>query len=141
MEIHTEERVYYIEEAKSILGADGTYHLKENEDGNFSFTPYLPKESSVFERKDILLGMLRELLFDEGIHEYEILTRTPQAMPFLRTLSPSRIVYVPTAGLGLKHPELEAELLEYTDSLYPESATVLPIRRELNPVVRAAPLT
>ena len=78
-------------------------------------TPVLPENVSAFERKEILLGMIRNAITDEQISSYTLATNTCRVVPFLRHLSPERVIYEQNDGEALAHPELFIEMSEYAD--------------------------
>lgn len=78
-------------------------------------TPVLPSDVSAFERKEILLGMIRTALSDEKINSYTLATNTCRVVPYLRHLSPDRIIYEQNDSEAFTHPELFCEMSEYAD--------------------------
>ncbi len=108
-------RVFFVEYPIIGVSKTPTYFLKKNEQEVIIIQPYLPGELSVFERKDAILGILKELIADENITGYTIWTDTPKAIPFIRNLSAEIIVYDCVKNYCLSNPELEKELYEYAD--------------------------
>lgn len=108
-------RVYFVESPIIGVSKTPTYFLKKNEHEVIVIQPYLPEQMSVFERKDALIGILKEMIADENISGYTVWTDTPKAMPFIRTLNPEIIVYDCVRDYCQSHPELEKELYQYAD--------------------------
>lgn len=117
-----DKQTYRLGKPQTIIGAGATYRLKNDDEGVIEVVPYLPREISVFEKKEMMISIIKELIVDENLYDYDVRTNSPMAMPYLRTLSPVSIVYSPLAGLSEVHPELHRELLEYAD----EAQQVMP---------------
>lgn len=109
------KRVFFF--ATPIIGAikNPTYFLKNEANGIAHIQPYLPKEVSVFEQKEALLNLLKELISEENISHYTIWTDTPKAMPLIRSLSAEIIIYDCIKDYSASHTELEKELFLYAD--------------------------
>lgn len=78
-------------------------------------TPVLPSDVSAFERKEIFLEMIRSALSDEKIDSYTFATNTCKVVPYLRHLSPDRIIYEQDDREAITNPELFCEMNEYAD--------------------------
>lgn len=109
------KRVFFFEAPIIGVTENSTYFFKAEDNGIRIIQPYLPKEISVFEQKDILLNLLKELIIDENISHYTIWTDTPKAMPYVRSLSAEIIIYDCLKDYSESHMELEKELFQYAD--------------------------
>lgn len=78
-------------------------------------TPVLPENISAFERREILLGMIKDAISDEQISSYTFATNTCRVVPFLRHLSPERVIYEQNDTEAVTNPELFIEMSEYAD--------------------------
>ena len=78
-------------------------------------TPVLPSDVSAFERKEILLEMIRTALSDEKITSYTLATNTCRVVPYLRHLNPEKILFEQDDREAITHPELFCEMHEYVD--------------------------
>jgi len=92
-----------------------TYFLRLSTDNIYFVRPHLPKESSVFEQKESMLKILKELISEQHLFQYAIWTDSPKAMPYIRSLNAETIIYDRVQNYSKSYPELEAELLEYAD--------------------------
>lgn len=108
-------RVYFIEAAIIGVSATPTYYLKQNSVGVTIIQPHLPAETSVFEQKNFMMEILKELINDEHLCHYTVWMDTPKAMPFIRTLSPEIIIYDCVKNFSQTNPDLEKELFAYAD--------------------------
>lgn len=108
-------RVYFFEAPIIGVTKEPTYFLRKNEHQVTIVQPYLPAETSVFEQKEALLSLLKELIFDEDINIYTIWTDTPKSMPFIRNLNSEFVVYDCVKNYSALYPELEEELFQYAD--------------------------
>ena len=109
------KRVYFFEAPIVGVTDSNTYFLKKEENGITIIQPYLAGNTSVFERKDALLSLLKELIHDENISHYTVWTDTPKAMPLIRNLSAEIIIYDCLKDYSVSHVELEKELFQYAD--------------------------
>ena len=109
------KRVYFFESPIIGVSKTPTYFIKKNDDEMIVVQPYLPGELSVFEQKEALLELLKELMMDENIYHYSIWTDTPRAMAYIRKLNADVIVYDCLQNFSETNPELEHELFQYAD--------------------------
>lgn len=109
------KRVYFFESPIIGVSKTPTYFIKKNEKEMIVIQPYLPAELSVFEQKDALFELLKELIMDENISHYSIWTDTPKAMVYIRKLNADVIVYDCLQNFSKTNPELEHELFQYAD--------------------------
>jgi len=113
-EFANKRRVYFV--AEPITGATLTStYLKSIDNEVTIIQPYLPSDISIFESKKFHLQIIRDFVADENIANYTIWTDTPQAMPFIRKLSPEIIIYDCQKDYSSTHRELEKELFLYAD--------------------------
>lgn len=117
------KRVFFIQSPIIGVVKEATYHLKQNEQQVTIIQPYLPGETSVFEQKEAMLNLLKELIRDENILHYTIWTDTPKSMPFIRNLNSEIIVYDCIKNYSLTRPELEQELFQYADVVLTSAMT------------------
>ena len=109
------KRVYFIESPIIRVAKKATYFLKKNEHEVTVIQPYLPGETSLFEQKQAMQDILKELIRDENIIHYTIWTDTPKSMPYIRNLNSEIIVYDCIKNYSISRPELEQELFQYAD--------------------------
>jgi hypothetical protein len=110
-------RVFFIERPVFSSSGGSTYYIVEVNSNLFVVRPYLDAETSVFEQKQTLQALIKDLLLDEHISHYSLWTDTPTAMPYMRDLSPEVIVYDNVKDHSQTHPQLEKELLQYADEV------------------------
>ena len=109
------KKVYFVE--SPIIGAtkDATYYIRKNDEGVLIVQPYLPNDTSIFEQKETLMNLVKELVIEEEIEHYSIWTDTPKSMKFIRNMNPEVVVYDCQKDYARTNPELEHELLQYAD--------------------------
>ena len=76
---------------------------------------YIPQETSVFERKELHLKMIKNLLGDEGVEEYTIWTNRARMVSLIRHLNASSIIYDRESDSGEIFPQHLEEMYQYTD--------------------------
>lgn len=118
--IYDQNRAFIISEP--IMGnlKDPTYHIQSSGESQ-RIQPYLPSELSVFEKRDAMIAVIKELIVNEDIRDYIIWTDTPKAMPFIRNLNALTVIYDRTQDYSRTYPELESELLQYADNFSREN--------------------
>lgn len=126
-----EKNVYFFENPILEVSREPTYFLQKNEQGVSVIQPYLPGNLSVFEKRDALITLLRDLITEEEIQNYAVWTDTPRGMPFIRHLNADIIVYDCFLN-SIHHVELEKELFEYADVVL-TSRTARDDQRDLRP--------
>jgi UDP-galactopyranose mutase len=109
------KRVFFFEAPIIGVTENSTYFLKKEDNGITIIKPYLPRDFSVFDKKHLLLNLLKEMILDENITHYTIWTDTPKAMPLIRSLSAEIIIYDCLNDYSASHLELEKELFQYAD--------------------------
>jgi hypothetical protein len=109
------KRVYFFESPIIGVAKEATYFLRKNEHEVTVIQPYLPEDISVFEHKQALLNILKELIQDENICHYTIWTDTPKSMPFIRNLNSEIIIYDCLKNYSETNSDLEEELFQYAD--------------------------
>ncbi len=117
-------RVYFF--AAPVIGLINypTYHLLDEASSLVIVQPHLPSELSVFEKRDALIGLLRELVHDEHLSHYSFWTDTAKAMPFIRHLCAEQIIYDQNPLDVRANPELTKELEQYADVVLSETPVV-----------------
>lgn len=109
------KRVYFFESPIIGVASSPTYFLSKNDHEVTIIQPYLPANLSVFEQKEALLNLIKELIADENILHYTLWTDTPKSMPFIRKLNSEINIYDCLKNYSLTHAELEQELFQYAD--------------------------
>lgn len=111
--LHTENRSFFIE--NPIL-TDGEPRMNRQKFGNMILvTPYLPLDCSAFERKETFIRVIRDLIHSENIQNYTFASSTCRSVPYLRQLSPRKVVYQQNDDEAWSYPELFQEMCEYAD--------------------------
>lgn len=113
--LHTANKIFLIKNPR-IEATEDAHVTKRCSGLHCSVTPVLPKESSVFEKKTILMKMIKDLILEEDIRDYTISTFTCRAVPYIRQLSPLDIEYFQNDLEAVIHPELFIEMNEYADA-------------------------
>lgn len=113
--LHTADKIFLIKNPRIECTTSGEV-MKKDSGLHCTVTPVLPRESSVFEKKALLLKMIRDLIIDEDIREYSISTFTCRAVPYIRHLNPTDIEYFQNDLEAVIHPELFLEMNEYAES-------------------------
>jgi hypothetical protein len=112
--LHSDNRTWSVEYPR--LNSDGISTLLKLSTESFCrIVPILPREESVFERKKILVQMIRDLIIREDIRDYTFSTSTCLSVPYLRNLTPEEIHYEPDLAEVAIHPELFLEMNEYAE--------------------------
>jgi len=112
--LHSQNHIFFIENprlencAKSRWEDERTHNMT-------ILTPVLPADLSAFERKEILLGMIKTAITEEGIATYTFATNTCRVVPYLRYLNPDKVFYEQNDREANTHPELFIEMHEYAD--------------------------
>lgn len=114
-EFALKRRVFFIESPIIGVSEHPTYFLKKHENEVTVIQPYLPGETSIFDRKVMELSLIKELISDEHISHYTIWTDTPQSMALIRKLSPEIIIYDCQKDYSATHADTEKELFLYAD--------------------------
>ncbi len=109
------KRVFFIESAIIGVANEATYFIKKNEHEVTIVQPYLPADMSIFEQKQAMMNLVKELIIDENIMHYTVWTDTPKSMSYIRKLNSEMIVYDCINSYTNSVPELEEELFEYAD--------------------------
>ena len=112
--LHTANKIFLIKNPR-VENTEKASVTKTNSGLHCTVIPVLPKESSVFQKKSILLKMIQDLIVEEDIRNYSISTLTCRAVPFIRHLSPTDIEYFQNDLEAMIHPELFIEMSEYAD--------------------------
>ncbi len=112
--LFSQERTYVLQ--KPIL-TDFTEEsvMCENRDDVVVTYFYIPQETSVFERKEIHLRMIKDLLGDEGVEEYTIWTNRSRMVSLIRHLNASSIIYDRESDSGEIHSQHLEEMYQYTE--------------------------
>jgi hypothetical protein len=76
---------------------------------------YIPMETSVFERKELHLKMIKDLLGDEGVEEYTIWTNRARMVSLIRHLNASSIIYDRNSDNDEAHPQHLEEMRQYAE--------------------------
>ncbi len=76
---------------------------------------YIPQETSVFERKELHLKMIKDLLGDEGVDEYTIWTNRSRMISLIRHLNASSIIYDRESDSSSIHPQHLEEINQYAE--------------------------
>jgi hypothetical protein len=76
---------------------------------------YIPMETSVFERKELHLKMIKDLLGDEGVKEYTIWTNRARMVSLIRHLNASSIIYDHNSDTDEAHPQHLEEIRQYAE--------------------------
>lgn len=76
---------------------------------------YIPQETSVFERKELHLKMIKDLLGEEGVEEYTIWTNRARMVSLIRHLNASSIIYDRESDSGEVHVQHLEEIYQYTE--------------------------
>lgn len=108
-------RVYFIESPIVGVVQAPTYLLKKNEHAVTVIRPYLPATMTMFEQKDAVLALVKELISDEHISHYTLWTDTPKCMSFIRKLCSEVIIYDCINDYSACNPQLEKELFQSAD--------------------------
>lgn len=111
----TADRIWQVREPKLDNIACGYFEIQDQ--GTLStITPVLPRECSVFERKDMFLELIRNFLKHKNIRRYTFLSSTCRSVPYLRHLSPEYVIFDQDDAEAVSHPELFLEMHEYSDA-------------------------
>jgi hypothetical protein len=110
--LHTANKIFLIKNPR-IQDIEEGVLTKAHSGLHCTVTPLVPKESSVFEKKVLLLKMIQDLIVEEDIRDYTISTFTCRAVPYIRHLSPVDIEYFQNDLEAVIHPELFLEMNEY----------------------------
>ena len=112
--LQSQKQIYFIENPR-LENCTRARWEDERTSNVTVLTAVLPDSISAFERKETLLGMIREALREEKIESYIFATNTGRVVPFLRHLSPDKIIYEQNDYEAFTHPELFCEMNEYAD--------------------------
>lgn len=111
----TTDRIWQVREPRLDNVACGYFEIQEN--GSLStITPVLPRESSVFERKEIFIELIGKFLSHKKIRRYTFMTSTCKSVPYLRHLTPDYVIFDQNDEEAVAHPELFIEMNEYADA-------------------------
>jgi hypothetical protein len=112
--LHTANKIFLIKNPR-VENVEKSSVTKSYSGLHCTVTPVLPQESSVFQKKAVLLKMIQDLILEEDIRNYSISTFTCRAVPYIRHLSPVEIEYFQNDLEAVIHPELFIEMNEYAD--------------------------
>lgn len=129
--LHTANKIFLIKNPR-IENTSEAHARKSGSGLHCTVTPVLPQETSVFEKKSLLLKMIKDLILEEDIRDYSISTFTCRAVPYIRHLTPVDIEYFQNDLEAVIHPELFLEMNEYAES-EKEEVTELLYHRSLVP--------
>lgn len=115
--LHKNERTWQIREPRLDNVACGYFEIQEK--GNTqTITPVLPRECSVFERKDLFLELIQNFLRHKKIRNYTFQTGTCRSVPYLRYLTPEQVIFEENAMEAKVFPELFMEMHQYADASF-----------------------
>ncbi len=109
------KRVYFIESPIIGVANEATYFLRKDDHRVTVIQPHIPGNTSVFEQKEALLELVKELIHEENMIHYTIWTDTPTSMYVVKRLSSEINIYDCIKNYSETHTELEKELFQYAD--------------------------
>lgn len=99
-----------------VMGGDlAAYSIETDFHGVHVVQPYLPRDVSVFERKELFMAIINQIILNQDVHSYSVWIDTPKNVPFIRNLCPQMVIHRLDPELVGRYPELEEELKQYTD--------------------------
>lgn len=112
--VFSDDRTYVLQ--KPILTAfpEESVLLESRDDVVVTYF-YIPQETSVFERKEIHLKMIKDLLGEEDVEEYTLWTNRARMVSLIRHLNASSIIYDRESDSGDVHPQHLDEIYQYTE--------------------------
>ena len=112
--LFSDNRVFILQQPKLLPLTEKFVTLKETDDVVIvDFC--LPQESSVFEQKTMHLDLIRELLGDEGVHEYTVWTNRARSVGLIRHMNAASVIYDRDSEMGYIHPAHLQEMNQYAD--------------------------